>query len=106
MILLDTDHVSALQVPNSERRTRLVHRLDQATAVGETIGITVIIVEEQMRGWMASIAKERQPTRQVRPYRELAALFDFFADFEIVTFDEAAVAIFETFGRIQIGTHG
>lgn len=104
MILLDTDHVSALQVPSSDRRTRLVNRLDQATAAGEVIGTTVITAEEQMRGWLAAIAKERQPSRQVRPYRELAELFDFFADLEVVIFAEAAVRILDTFGGIRIGT--
>ena len=102
MILLDTDHVTALKYKDTERYRRLWARL--AALPDEVIGVAVVTVEEQMRGWMASIAKERRPIRQVGPYRELAALFDFFADFEIVTFDEAAVAIFETFGGIQIGT--
>jgi tRNA(fMet)-specific endonuclease VapC len=57
-----------------------------------------------MRGWMASIAKERQPDRQVRSYSRLADLFDFLSDFEIARFDEAAVARFNTFKRIRIGT--
>src|SRR4051812_45785388 len=57
-----------------------------------------------MRGWLAAIAKERQPRRQIAPYRELAGLFEFFAEFTIVPFDDAAVTLFEGFGRIRIGT--
>ena len=101
MILLDTNHVTLLRVAQSARRDHLVARL--AGAAGEEVGVAVVTVEEQMRGWMAAIAKERQPIRQIAPYRELAALFDFFADYEIAAFDEAAVTIFETFIRIRIG---
>ena len=52
MILLETDHISVL---GSERCTRLTARL--AMAGNEVIGTTIITVEEQMRGWMASISK-------------------------------------------------
>lgn len=102
MILLDTDHVTVLRMPPSARRDRLVARL---TGAGdEELGVTVITVEEQMRGWLAAIAKERKPQRQIGPYRELAAMFDFFAEYEIVAFDDAAVTTFEGFGHIRIGT--
>ncbi len=57
-----------------------------------------------MRGWLAAIAKERKPQRQVGPYRELAQLFEFFSEYEIVTFDDAAATLFSGFGRIRIGS--
>lgn len=101
MILLDSDHLTILQTPDSNRRPRLVARLALADDV---IGTTVVNVEEQMRGWMASIAKERQPIRQIRSYSRLAHLFEFFADYEIALFDVPAATLFGTFSRIQIGT--
>ena len=76
MILLDTDHVTVLKYPASERCLRLVERLEAAPA-SETFGVSVISVEEQMRGWLAAIAKERAARRQVPAYRELTGLFDF-----------------------------
>ena len=97
MILLDTDHLSILRSDPSERRTRLTSRL--AAVVGEEIGTTIITVEEQMRGWLASIAKERQAHRQVRSYDELADLFEFFADYHIVRFDKLAADLCETYPR-------
>ena len=100
MILLDTDHLTILQTPDSNRRDRLVARLALADNV---IGTTVVNVEEQMRGWMASIAKERQPLRQVRSYARLAHLFDFYSDYEIAPFDVPAATRFGTFSRIRIG---
>lgn len=102
MILLDTDHLSILEMPISDRRLRLSGRLAQAT--GEVIGTTVVNVEEQMRGWLATIARERQVRRQIPPYRELARLFTFFSGFHIALLDEAAADRFQTFGAIRIGT--
>lgn len=100
MILLDTDHVTAMKYTDTDRYRRLTSRL---AAVDEVIGVTIVTVEEQMRGWLAAIAKERKPQRQVGPYRELAQLFDFFAAFEIVQFNDAVVAVFGQLGSVQIG---
>ena len=94
MILLDSNHLSILKYHESERSIRLVARL--ALSGDPVVGAPVICVEEQMRGWMASIAKERQPERQVYAYRELAGLFSFFARLPIVPFDDAAAVEFKS----------
>ena len=57
MILLDTNHVSILRMPSTERRARLVERM--ALAQHESFGIPIVVLEETMRGWLAAIAKER-----------------------------------------------
>jgi tRNA(fMet)-specific endonuclease VapC len=104
MILLDTDHLSILQLPDSERRRRLVARME--AAAGEKFGTTIVGVEEQMRGWLAAIAKERQPRRQVAAYRELARLFEFFSHFHVALFDDAAAATYDQLrsGGVRIAT--
>lgn len=102
MILLDTDHLSILRGDPSERQARLLAKTNQV--VDEEIGTTIITVEEQMRGWLATIAKERQTQRLIRPYDELADLFEFFADWPIVRFDLPAAALFDSYSRIRIGT--
>ena len=68
--------------------------------------MTIIAVEEQMRGWLATIAKERTAHRQVTPYRELAALFDFFAEFTIALFDDRAADQFDSLraAKIRLGS--
>ena len=48
MIALDTDHVTVLQTPGGQRRTRLVERM--AATGGERFGVSIATVEEQMRG--------------------------------------------------------
>jgi tRNA(fMet)-specific endonuclease VapC len=105
VILLDTDHVTILKYPGSERCVRLVQRLE-AVPAGEVIGVSVVTVEEQMRGWLAALAKERTARRQVAAYRELASLFDFFAELNIVPFDELAADQFDNLraAKLRLGT--
>jgi tRNA(fMet)-specific endonuclease VapC len=102
MILLDTDDVTVLRMPANERRDRLLSRL--ALVVDEVIAVPVVATEETMRGWLSTLAKERQPRRQIAACRELADLFRFFARFPIVAFDNAAATALEGFGRVRIGT--
>ena len=104
MILLDTDHVSVLKMPGGDRRDRLVARITLLHP--ETVSIPVVVTEETMRGWLAAVAKERDARRQVFAYRELAAMFRFFANFEIVPFDDAAADRFDQLvaAKVRIGT--
>ena len=102
MILLDTDHLTPLKYRTGERGVRLTARLADARAAGGRVGVPVVGIEEQMRGWLSAIAKERQPRRQVAPYRELAGLFDFFRGFEVVLFTDAAADLFAGYGGVHI----
>lgn len=105
MILLDTDHLSQLKFIRSDRASILVDKLKSLPA-SENVAISIISVEEQMRGWLATIAKERDVRRQVKPYKELAALFNFFDEYLILEFNEAAVDVFEEnkARKLRIGT--
>ena len=105
MILLDTDHTTYLKYPDSERGRRLIERM-KAVSDSEAIGVAIVTVEERMRGWLAAIAKERSALRQVLGYRELALLFEFYQEFEIVPFDDAAAQQFDDLRRqkLRIGT--
>jgi tRNA(fMet)-specific endonuclease VapC len=72
----------------------------------EPVSVPVVGVEEHMRGWLASIGKERSVLRQPRSYRELANLIRFFAGFTVVDFDDPAAAKFEEMrkAKVRIGT--
>lgn len=104
MIILDTDHLTILQVPENRRRDQLVSRM--ALSTDTTFAATIISVEEQMRGWLSSIAKERIVARQVFAYHELEQLFDFFGGFQIASFDSPAADQLEDLSKqkIRIGT--
>ena len=101
MIVLDSDHLSILRYRTGERAIRLAGRL--AVASEGPIGTSIANVEETMRGWLASLARERQPHRQIPAYRELAELFTFFSGYHIAPFDETAADIFAGFSGIGIG---
>jgi tRNA(fMet)-specific endonuclease VapC len=105
MILIDTDHATYLKYPESERGRRLIDRLS-ALPPSEVVGVTIVTVEERMRGWLAVIAKEKLAIRQVIGYRELAQLFEFYQEFEIILFDEAAARRFDDLRnqRLRLGT--
>jgi tRNA(fMet)-specific endonuclease VapC len=105
MILLDTDHTTFLKYPDSERGRRLIERMEAASPA-EVFGVAIVTVEERMRGWLAVIAREKSPSRQVVGYRELALLFEFYREFEIVPFDDAVARRFEELRRqkLRLGT--
>src|SRR5438093_8993519 len=94
MILIDTDHTTHLKYPESDQGRRLIERLAALPAT-EVVGVAIVTVEERMRGWLATIAKEKSALRQVVGYRELMRLFEFYQAFEIVPFDEAAAQVFD-----------
>ncbi len=52
------------------------------------------------------IAREKSALRQVLGYRELALLFEFYQEFEIVPFDEAAARQFDELRqqKLRLGT--
>jgi tRNA(fMet)-specific endonuclease VapC len=105
MILIDTDHITFLKYPESDRGGRLIQRLE-AVPDSEVIAVAIVTIEERMRGWLAAIARERAATRQVAGYRELAALFDFYQEFEIAPFDEPAAHQFDELRtqKLRLGT--
>ena len=106
MILLDTDHISVLQRGMGEQCDRLKERMLAIVASGESVVAPVIAYEEQMRGWLAVIAKARVTQRQVEPYRRLVQFAQFFGKFVLVDFTEPAADKFDELRRsgIRIGT--
>jgi tRNA(fMet)-specific endonuclease VapC len=96
VILLDTDHLTLLKYPDSPRYTALTARME--ASADQDIGTTIISVEEQWRGWLAVIGREREVTRQVRAYLELLALLDFLGRWTVLPFDDPAAACF---GRLR-----
>ena len=105
MILLDTDHTTFLKYPDSDRGRRLIGRMEAASAT-EPVGVAIVTIEERMRGWLAVIAKEKTAPQQVLGYRELSSLFEFYREFDIVPFDDAAAQQFDDLRRqkLRIGT--
>ena len=101
MILLDTDHVTILKYVEHPRCVALNARL-AAAAQSQTIGTTVITLEEQMRGWMAEMGRLRDVRKQTESYEELRSLFQFFGSWTVMPFDSNAADRFERLRRLRI----
>ena len=103
MILLDTDHVTVLQFPSNPRCEALAERLCDEE---DDVALTVITVEEQLRGWLAMIHQAKLPEEQIHPYDRLEYLVGFFTLWDIQQFDGLAVGEFKNLkkAKLHIGT--
>jgi tRNA(fMet)-specific endonuclease VapC len=102
LLVLDTDHVTALEIP-SQAGTNLLQRLD---ASGQEVATTIITVEEQLRGWLAEIHRLTDPTRQIVAYQRLQRRMDFFARWTVLSWDAGAASQFTQFriNGVRIGS--
>jgi tRNA(fMet)-specific endonuclease VapC len=104
MIVLDSDHLSELQHVDSQRRARLVKRIERQR--DRTVATTIVSVEEQLRGRLATINKRPPGNEQVVPYQELIGLLEFCSCWIVSPFDHVSARQFHDLkaARIRIGT--
>ncbi len=103
MVVLDTDHLSELEV-GSTAGLRLLSRLEQAR---DDAFITAITCEEQLRGWLAEIKRHTRPRHQIAAYARLIRTIESHARWPILMLDDDSAAVFETLEkkRLRIGTN-
>ncbi|HVS38704.1 MAG TPA: PIN domain-containing protein [Gemmataceae bacterium] len=99
MILLDTDHLSVLTDRRATGNAALVRRLNLAA---EPLAIPIVAVEEQCKGWLAKIARTRDIHQLISPYQRLAELFDFLAEWDVVSLSDAAADLFTQLRRQKV----
>lgn len=104
MMVLDTDHISVLQHSSSSVALALIGRLEAVDSTG--VCTTAITLEEQSRSWLSLIHRYSDVRQQVAYYDRLTAMFDFFAGWQVLRFDEAAADEFLSLRsqRIRIAT--
>ena len=88
MVVLDTDHLSLLDHESGDSARQLAARL--STVASDGIATTIVNVEEQMRGWLAYLARARTVTDQIAAYRRLARYLGRYTRVTILDFDAAA----------------
>ena len=93
MIVLDTDVLSIVQQARGQTYDRLAHRLDAAAAGG--VYVSIVSLEEQMRGWLAYIARAKRIADEVLAYERLQAFLDDYRLRPILPFDDQAAALFQ-----------
>lgn len=93
MLVLDTDHLSLLQWRAGTDARRLRSRLRDVDP--REVVSTIISFEEQMRGWLAQLAKARTMTQTVAAYDHLSRHVRTFREIPLLEFDERAAAEFQ-----------
>lgn len=104
MIILDTDHVNVLQMPQHSLHAILSTRMTSSN--DPDFVTTAVTVEEQMRGWISAIHRTRKANSQVLYYTRLIAMIRFFGEWRILPFNEPAADRFESLRKhkIRVGT--
>ena len=102
--VLDTDHMSLLEWSGAQGSALLRTRL--STLEPAEVVTTIISYEEQVRGWMAYIARVRSIAQQVEAYRRLHRQLDNYCRVPVLAFDAHAAVTFQQLRRagLRIGT--
>ena len=87
MIVLDTDHMSVLERRGTPASSSLLARLAELPFEDEVV-TTIITYEEQMRGWMAYLARTRSVLQQIEAYRRLMRHVENYRQAVVLPFDE------------------
>jgi tRNA(fMet)-specific endonuclease VapC len=103
MHILDTDHLSIFDQDTVEG-FNLGRRL--AALPEEEVFVTIITYEEQMRGWLAYVARANTPAKQIEAYTKLRRHIERFRRIPILDYDEKSAAVYERLRqmRIRVGT--
>jgi tRNA(fMet)-specific endonuclease VapC len=102
VIILDTDTYTLLQAEKNPNDSILARRVLAA----EDVCVTIITFEEQMRGWLAFIAKARDEQRRIFAYGRLTEMLNDFRDIRVIGFEPEASFHFERLrkAKLRIGT--
>jgi tRNA(fMet)-specific endonuclease VapC len=102
MVILDTDHLTLLERDSTEAFI-IEKNILQNNAV---VCTTIITFEEQMRGWLAFVAKAKTPEREINAYQKLNRFLDVFCKLKVIDFDEKSSQIFQHLKslKLKIGT--
>jgi len=104
MIILDTDSLSLLDREKLLESSVLRNNLERFSP--EEIFTTIISFEENMRGWLAFIAKSKTLEQQIYAYEKLHRFLESYRNTLVLDFDEKAAAVFREFKsqKIRVGT--
>lgn len=98
--VLDTDHISLFQRGNSQ----VIERLSNINS--EHRAVTIITVEESLRGWLKTIKDAKTVDNLVKAYADLKETREFFNIICVLDFDQEAGHYYTELKRqkIRIGT--
>ena len=98
--ILDTDHVSLFQ-RNHPLVTQRVLGIP-----GQGLAVTIVTVEEQMRGWLNAIRRASSRVEQITAYARLHGAMEYYRTVQLLDFEDSAYGHFTRLRaqEIRIGT--
>lgn len=98
--ILDTDHISFLEHNHPLVTARFLAVPSQERSV------TIITIEEQLRGRLAIIQRASIQAEIIRGYEKLSERVQFYNTIQVLPFDTTAAVVFEALRsqRIRVGT--
>ena len=104
MFLMDSDHASVLWFGRGKELDNLRLRLSRHDE--DDFSISIITVEEQLRGWLAYVAKARDQEGLIKGYQELKSVVLRHAVTPVTEYGMVAAEVFEDLRnqKIRIGT--
>jgi tRNA(fMet)-specific endonuclease VapC len=93
MYILDTDHLTFLELGAGREASRLIERLSAVDPAD--VATTIITYEEQTRGWMAFLSTCRTLTAQVEAYRRLERHLECYRHIPVLGFDQNAAVYYQ-----------
>jgi tRNA(fMet)-specific endonuclease VapC len=98
--VLDTDHISLDQHAHPVVSARI------NAHAPEEIAVSVISLEEQVRGWLAVLRAAKTSTARCQAYIRLRMTIEYFASIQLLDYDLAADDLYEQMRRqgVRIGT--
>ena len=100
LFILDSDHLSLHQRGHEPLKTHLLQ------VPSKQIAITIVSVEELIRGRLAQIRKATKPDARVKAYYWLSSTFNFLHDFNVIEYDSQAEFHFQRLisQKLRVGT--
>ncbi len=100
LFILDSDHLSLYQRGHKPIQQYLLN------TPPEDIAITIISVEELIRGRFAQVRKAKKQRERLNAYHWLSETFDFLTDFTVLKYDLRAEIHFQDLRaqKIRVGT--
>jgi tRNA(fMet)-specific endonuclease VapC len=102
LLVLDTDHFSELE-RDSAAGQRLTRRLEMSRL---SKAVTIVSVEEQLRGWLAELGRHHDPHHQITAYAKLQRQIETFANWAVLPWDVESADMFVKLRRqgVRIGS--
>ena len=103
LVVLDTDHISILQMRNQPDCDRLEARLSQHPS--DEIAVSIVSFQENVEGWLAWIKRAKKDAQIVEGYQQLVSILQDYCRARVLPFDDAAqtcfVSLRKDYRRVQ-----